>query len=148
MSYTSLHYHLVFSTKERRPHLGGELAKRVYPFLGGIARDLKCTLLIGGGAADHVHLLADVHQSLALADFVKEMKVASSRWIHETFSDEQHFGWQDGYSAFTVSKSIVPAVDKYIRSQEAHHHKQTFQEELLALLKRHGIEYDERYIWR
>ena len=111
-------------------------------------RDTKGSLLKIGGAADHLHLLTTMHQSLALADFVKEVKVASSRWIHETCHGQGEFGWQDGYAAFTVSKSIVGDVEKYIASQEEHHRRKTFQEELLALLERHGVAYDEQYIWR
>ena len=141
------------TTSSSRPRivvlsLGAELLPRACPYVGGVVRDLKCSLLKIGGAADHFHLLTTMHQSLALADFVKEIKVASSKWIHETFEKQKDFGWQDGYAAFTVSKSIVGDVEKYIASQEEHHRRKTFQEELLALLERHGVAYDEQYIWR
>ena len=148
MSYTSLFYHIVFSTKERRAFLKPELLERVCNYMGGVARDMEGQLVAANGAADHVHLAAIVHQTVTVADFVKEVKMGGSRWIHETFPRLRDFQWQEGYAAFTVSKSIVPQVVKYVRGQKAHHQKATFQEELIALLERHGVEYDERYLWR
>ena len=147
MSYTSLFYHIVFSTKDRHPLLSGALLGRVCEYMGGIIRNMKGKMLAGNGAADHVHLAAVLHPTTALADALRDIKSSSSRWIHEEFPDLRGFGWQDGYAAFTVSRSVFPDVVAYIRNQEAHHKKLTFQEELLALLAKHGIEYDERYIW-
>jgi len=148
MSYTSLFYHIVFSTKERQAFLSPDKLSRACAYMGGVARELKGQVVLGNGAADHIHLAAIVHPSMALAGFVNAVKANSSRWIHETFENLADFSWQEGYAAFTVSKSALPQVMDYIKGQEAHHHKMTFQEELLALLKRHGVEYDERYIWR
>ncbi len=147
MSYTSLFYHIVFSTKDRRPFLSDDTLSRTCPYMGGIARKLKCQLLLANGVSDHVHLAAVVHPTVAIADFIGKVKSNSSGWIHETFADLRDFDWQDGYAAFTVSPSVMPKVKEYIRSQPEHHKKMTFQEELIALLKKHDIEYDEKYIW-
>ncbi|MGB2824288.1 MAG: IS200/IS605 family transposase [Phycisphaerae bacterium] len=147
MSYTSLHYHIVFSTKQRRPWLAPEFLPRVCQYMGGIARKLNCQVILGDGSDDHVHLAAIVHPTVALAELVKEVKSRSSGWIHRTFPELREFSWQEGYAAFTVSSSVLPKVKAYILRQREHHRKVRFQDELLALLKRHGIKYDERYIW-
>jgi REP element-mobilizing transposase RayT len=147
MSFTSLFYHVVFSTKDRRPSLGRESLTRTCQYIGGIARELKGLLLIGDGMPDHVHLATEIPPTARISDFIGKLKSNSSGWIHETFPDLRDFGWQDGYSAFTVSPSVLPRVKEYIRTQEEHHRNLTFQEELVALLKKHGVEYDERYIW-
>ena len=147
MAYTQLTYHIVFSTRERRPLLQGESLARVCQYLGGILREQKAHPQQIGGMPDHVHMAVSLSPTMAVADIVRIIKTNCSRWIHETFKDLAAFAWQDSYSAFTVSQSVLPDVVRYIEGQEAHHTTQTFQEELLALLHRHGIEYDERYIW-
>ncbi|KKL49866.1 hypothetical protein LCGC14_2311230 [marine sediment metagenome] len=146
MSYTNLFYHIVFSTKDRRPVLSDELLPRVIHYIGGIVRQLRGQLLEGGGIEDHVHLAAIVHPASALADFIRTLKSNSTGWVHTTFPDKADFGWQDGYAAFTVSSSVLPKVKHYIRSQKEHHKEMSFTEELIALLQKHGVEYDERYI--
>ncbi len=147
MSYSSLFYHIVFSTKDRRPLLSEEILPRACEYMGGIMRNLGGKMLAGGGAADHVHLAAVLRPTGAIADAVRDVKSNASGWIHDTFPDLRAFRWQDGYAAFTVSKSTVPEVVAYIRQQKDRHGKMTFQEELIALLDRHDIAYDERYIW-
>ena len=147
MSYTCLFYHIVFSTKERRPFLSEELLARACQYMGGIVRNLKGQMLKANGAADHVHLAAVIHPSAAVAEFVGKVKSNSTGWIHETFPPMRDFAWQEGYSAFTVSRSVLPAVLKYIENQPVHHRKMTFQEELIELLERHGIEYDPQRMW-
>lgn len=147
MSYTNLFYHIVFSTKNREPFLSDDALPRTCQYMGGIARKLKCQLLLANGVPDHVHLAAIVHPTIAIADFIGKVKSNSSGWIHDTFADLRDFDWQDGYAAFTVSPSVMPKVKQYIHSQPEHHKKMSFQEELIALLKKHGIEYDEKYIW-
>ena len=146
MSYASLFYHIVFSTKERRPWLKDERLMKCCRYMGGIVRDLKGALLEANGAADHLHLVALVRPTWAVSGFVQEVKQGSSKWIHETFGELGDFWWQEGYAAFSVSKSALPDVMRYVRNQLEHHRKMSFEEEVRALLDRHGIEYDPKYI--
>lgn len=148
MSYHSLHYHIVFSTKERRPWLKGERLTECCRYLGGIVRDLKGVMLDANGDADHVHLVASIPPTIAVSQFLQEVKGGSSKWFHETFPEMRDFWWQEGYAAFAVSKSALSDVQKYVRGQAEHHQKMNFQDELIALLDRHGIEYDPRYVLR
>ena len=146
-SYCCLLYHLVFSTKDRRPDLTVDIRQRVFTYTGGIIRSEKGILLTIGGTEDHVHLLARLRQDRALSEQLRDIKSRSSRWIHETFPDKKAFGWQGGYGAFAVSPSQVRHVQKYIENQESHHRKMDFRTEFLRILEKHGVEYDERYIW-
>lgn len=139
-AWTQNFYHAVFSTKGRVPFITPELAERLYPFIGGIARDLRCTLLAVGGMADHVHLLIQYRADLSHSELLQQIKARSSKWIHETFPSMRTFTWQEGYGGFTVSKSAVDAVAKYIREQEEHHRHRDFETEFLALLRKHGID--------
>ena len=148
MSYTNLNYHIVFSTKERRPFMSPETLPRICQYIGGIVGNHNGTPLIANGTPDHLHLAAIVAPTIAISDFVGAVKANSSRWIHETFEDLRSFSWQEGYSAFTVSRSAKDVVVAYVAGQQEHHRRMTFQEELVALLDKHGIEYDERYIWK
>jgi len=146
MSYTNLIYHIVFSTKECRETLVAERIARICKYAAGIIRNHEGVPLAVNGVADHLHIAAIVSPKIALSQFVGTIKSNCSKWIHSTFSDMQDFGWQDGYSAFTVSASVRDSVVSYIRNQESHHHKMSFQDELIQLLDRHGIEYDPKYI--
>lgn len=146
-SYLSAHYHLIFSTKHREPTLAPSVAPRVYDYLGGICKGLGGVLLAAGGMPDHVHLLVGLGATRALSDVMRDLKASSSKWIHDTFPDLTGFGWQTGYGAFVVSYSLLGAVNGYIARQEEHHRERTFQEEFVLFLRRHGIEYDERYLW-
>jgi putative transposase len=145
-TYTSLQYHIVFSTKNRQPFLGETICERLFSYLGGIARENGMTALEIGGVADHVHLLISVSASLALSKAVQLIKSGSSHWLKETFPNLNNFAWQDGYAAFTVSQSHLDEVRKYIRSQREHHRKKTFAEEYRAFLARHHIQYNEPYL--
>jgi len=146
-SYTCLHYHLIFATKNRKPFLQPELRDRLHEYLGGIIRDNQGRLLAAGGMADHVHLLIGLHPGTALSDLLCQVKSSSSKWIHETFAGLRGFGWQDGYGAFSVSSSALEQVRRYIAGQEEHHRTVSFQEEFIEFLTRHNVPYDERYIW-
>jgi len=146
-TYTSLFYHVVFSTKNRIEFIRPDIEERVWAYIGGVARQHKMTAIQVGGAADHIHALVMAPPTLAPYEIAKYLKGDSSKWIHEAFPDLHNFGWQDGYGAFTVSKSNVPSVVSYIQNQRAHHQTQTFQEEYLEFLKKHGVQYDERYLW-
>ena len=136
-SYSSLVYHLVFSTRGRRAWLKGELRGRTHQYLGGAIRDEGGVALIVNGTSDHVHILAGLRRDRAVSDVLRNM----------TFAEATQFAWQVGYGAFTVSASQVGNVRRYILNQEEHHKNRTFEQEFIALLKAHGIEFDERYVW-
>ncbi|MGD8452089.1 MAG: IS200/IS605 family transposase [Phycisphaerae bacterium] len=146
-SHTSLLYHIVFATKERRPWIEPAMADRLHAYLGGGVRAEGGTAIIINGTADHVHLLARLRQDKALSDIVRGLKALSSKWVHDTFPAHRRFAWQAGYGAFTVSESQTQRVRTYIEKQDAHHHRTTFDEEFAALLKAHGIAYDPKHLW-
>lgn len=148
MSYTSLHYHIVFSTKDRRPYFQPQDNDRLNPYFGGIIRNRKAKLHIVNSTVDHVHLAAALHPDTSLSTFVRVIKTNSSKWIHDTFPALQTFGWQEGYSAFSVSYSGIDKVIEYIRNQQEHHKKITFEEELILLLEKHQIEYKREYVFK
>jgi REP element-mobilizing transposase RayT len=143
-TYTSLHVHLIFSTKHRHLWITPDLEERSWKYLGGIARANKLTPLKTGGIEDHIHMLLGSPPTLAPAKIAQLIKGESSAWIHDEFPHLREFAWQDGYAAF--SKSNVPDVVSYIENQREHHRKMSYQEECRALLERHGIHFDERYI--
>ncbi len=146
-TYTQLLNHIVFSTKDRAPILTPDLRSRLFPYMGGILRNLDAVALSINGVADHVHILAALPATAAVSDIVGKLKANSSKWVHETFPEHAAFRWQLGYAAFSVSASQKEPVLKYIAGQEEHHRAVSFQDELLAFLKRHEIEYDERYVF-
>ncbi len=146
-SFTSLHHHLVFSTKNRESLITDEVQPRLYEYIGGILRAHGCALLAAGGMPDHVHLLVSLDKQLSIAETLRIVKANSSFWVHENFPVLLAFAWQAGYGAFAVSYSNLDRVKGYIGRQAEHHRRVSFQEEFLAFLKRHGIEYDERYLW-
>ncbi|MDM7994454.1 MAG: transposase [Acidobacteriota bacterium] len=123
------------------------MEQRVWEYMGGIARKHKISALQIGGTSDHVHALVMAPAYLSPSQMAQFLKGNSSKWIHAEFSNMRQFAWQDGFGAFTVSKSNVSQVIEYIKDQREHHRKKTFQEGYVQLLKLHGIEYDERYIW-
>ncbi len=148
MSYISSYFHCIFSTKDRRPLIRPELRERLWPFLGGIARQNKMKAIEIGGVEDHIHILLSLPSTMAISKAMQLIKGGSSKWIHETFPEQRLFAWQEEYGAFSVSMSQLDKTIEYIKGQETHHRKMTFQEEFLALLKKHHIEYDERYLWK
>ena len=121
--------------------------ERLWPFLGGIARQNKMKALEIGGMPDHVHLLLSLPPSVPIAKAMQLIKGGSSGWVHKTFPEHWRFEWQEQYGAFSTSASRLDATIQYIKDQAEHHRKLTFQEEFLVLLKRHGIAFDERYLW-
>ena len=138
-TYTSLFYHIIFSTKNREPWLVPDIEQRVWAFIGGIARSHKMTAVQVGGIEDHIHALVMAPPTIAPCQIAQILKGESSKWIHEEFSTLKNFGWQDGYGAFTVSKSNIADVISYIQNQREHHRNITFQEEYLKFLKKNGI---------
>jgi putative transposase len=147
MSYVSSYYHCVFGTKERRPLIPPDLSGRLWPFLGGIARQNDMKAIEIGGMPDHVHMLLSLPATLPIAKAMQLLKGGSSKWVHETFREHRLFAWQVKYGAFSVSVSQLDRTIDYIKGQEKHHRKMSFQEEFLALLKKHRIAYDLRYLW-
>ncbi|MEP7342898.1 MAG: IS200/IS605 family transposase [Acidobacteriota bacterium] len=146
-TYTSLHYHVVFSTKNRVAYLAPEIEERVWAYIGGVARKHKMTALQVGGFDDHIHALVMAPPTLSPSQIAQYLKGDSSKGIHETFAALRDFAWQEGYGAFTVIKSNLESVISYIQKQREHHQQRTFQEEYLDFLQKHGVEYDERYVW-
>jgi putative transposase len=147
MSYVSSYYHCVFSTKERRPLITPDLRERLWPFLGGIARQNKMKAIEVGGIEDHVHILLSLPATMPIAKALQLIKGGSSKWVHDTFPEHRLFGWQEKYGAFSVSVSQLDKTTEYIRGQPEHHRKMMFKEEFIMLLKKHRVEYDERYLW-
>ncbi|HEX4630176.1 MAG TPA: IS200/IS605 family transposase [Chthoniobacterales bacterium] len=145
-THLSLHYHVVFSTKDWLPMINESWRDRLHAYIGGVVRTSDGIPEIIGGVADHVHLLIGLPATIRLADIVRDLKSVSSRWVHETIG-LRAFQWQEGYGAFTVSASQVADVREYIANQPEHHQTRTFQEEYVLLLKRTGVDYDERYLW-
>ena len=146
-TYSSLYYHLIFSTRNRTAWINDEIEQRVWEYIGGIARQNKMTALQVGGIEDHLHVLVMAPPVFSPGKIAQLIKGGSSLWIHTEYPALRNFAWQDGYGAFTVSRSNLPDVVRYIQHQREHHRKRTFQEEYLEFLLKHGIEYDERYVW-
>jgi len=144
---SSLLMHIVFGTKDRTPLISSDLAERLWPYMGGIVRNLKGKAIVVGGMPDHVHMLIELPPAVSAADAVRTIKANSSRWVREGADMRSKFAWQSGYAAFSVSRSNCDAVAKYIREQEDHHRKVGFKEEFLSFLKKHRVDYDERVIW-
>jgi putative transposase len=146
-TFTHLLTHIVFSTKDRAPLLDTELKPRLFPYLGGIIRAHDGKALIINGPSDHVHILASLAAKHSLSDLMRELKADSSGWIHKNVPNQTTFAWQIGYGAFSVSHSNLAEVEKYIANQEEHHRQMSFKEEFVAFLKKHEIQYDEKYLW-
>ncbi len=146
-SFTNLLTHIVFSTKGRVPLIDQELKPQLLAYMGGILREIQGSALLINGTADHVHLLMRLPATVALANALRTLKTNSSRWVHERWPARADFAWQTGYGAFSVSQSNAATVLRYITNQEIHHRKASFQQEMLAYLRRNKIEYDERHMW-
>jgi putative transposase len=142
-TYARLCFHVVFATKHRSPWIKTELARELYPFVGAIVNEQGGVLLAVGGMPDHIHLLVDLRPTHSVASVVKAIKGGSSRWINEVGRTPDHFAWQEGYAAFSVSPSVLERVRTYVLNQERHHREATFQTEQKDLLEKHGIAFDE-----
>ena len=146
-SLTKVLVHLVFSTKDRKAYLDVRVRPEVHGYLIGALGNLDSPSLAVGGTADHIHCLCRLSKNLALAELLMELKTSSSKWLHTKGSEYAGFHWQTGYGAFSVSESNADAVIRYIQRQDEHHQRRTFKEELLALLEKCQVKYDERYLW-
>ena len=141
-TYAQNTVHIIFSTKDRRKSIPKEFQPGLWAYIAGICKNHAIFTQAIGGAADHIHLLIQLPQSLPLAKAVLTIKSNSSRWAH---AQNHKFAWQEGYAAFSVSASLVPAVVRYIQNQEAHHKKMPFDAEFLALLKKHGVSFNPKF---
>ena len=143
-SYVQNIVHLVFSTKERRKLIPAEFQPALWAYVAGVCKKNEIFVYAVGGMDDHIHSLIQIPAPLALAKAVLAIKSNSSRWTHER---GQKVEWQEGYGAFSVSASNVSTVERYIRNQAAHHRKMSFEEEFVALLRKHGVEFDAKFVF-
>jgi REP element-mobilizing transposase RayT len=146
-SYTSSLFHVVFSTKGRQKCLDMALRERLFPYLGGVAKQHRMIAMAIGGIEDHVHLLLQLPADMALAKAVQVLKSVSSKWIHETFPSQRGFAWQEGYGGFSIAASGVETTVAYIQHQEEHHRTRTFEEEFIECLRRHNMTYDAKHVF-
>jgi REP element-mobilizing transposase RayT len=147
-TFTQNFYHAVFGTKDRANLITADLERRLYPFIGGIVRDLRCTLLAINGMPDHVHLLIHYRADLSHSEMLQQIKGRSSKWINETLPRQGYFAWQEGYGGLTVSKSVVPKIEAYIARQKEHHQREDFRSEFLKLLRLHGVKFNEKDVFK
>jgi REP element-mobilizing transposase RayT len=143
----SLLVHIIFSTKNRERIITPEIEPELFAYMGGILRNHESRLLDAGGTDDHVHLLVSQSKNVSLSALLNDVKKDSSSWIKTKGSRFRNFHWQDGYGAFSIGKSDVPALKQYLAGQKEHHRKRTFKEELIEILEEYGVAYDERYLW-
>lgn len=144
-TFACLTFHVIWSTKNREPFITPEIRDRLYAFIGGMVKKENGKLICIGGVEDHIHLLVSVHPSVAISSLMRAIKAKSSSFLKE-ISKQDSFGWQDGYGVFSVSASAVDKVMDYIKHQEEHHRVITFREEFALFLKRHQIQYEEKYL--
>jgi REP element-mobilizing transposase RayT len=145
-SYKQIYYQIVFGTKHRKPTIAEQHCEELYKYIWGIIKNNKCKLYRINGVEDHIHIFSDLHPSVALADFVKDIKVASSIWMKENEKFPEFEGWQDGYGAFTYSNREKDMIINYVKNQKVHHKKEKYYDEYKRLLIEHGIEFDEQYL--
>jgi len=147
-THQQLLYHIVFSTKNRKPYLTNEGHRvKVFAYMAGIAKNLDGFALEIGGWVDHAHLLVRIPAKIAISDFIGRLKANTSKHVNATSGIINKFGWQEGFGAFSVSVSQKNNVARYIHGQAKHHSQETFKDEYIRLLDKHGIEYDPRYVW-
>ena len=149
MAHTYIHclVHCIFSTKDRTKTITPALQEKLWPYIGGISRQRGVKALAVGGIEDHVHILLSIPATVSISKVMQEIKAVSSKWIHETDPTQRFFSWQEGYGAFSVSISHAKKTIDYINSQKEHHRTRSYMEEYVAFLKKHGISYDEKYLW-
>ena len=139
--------HIVFSTKHRIHMIDDAIENELYAYLGGICNNLECQVLKVGGYTNHIHILCLLSKKITLAKLLAEVKANSSRWMKTKGEKYQNFYWQDGYGAFSVRQSELQVVSNYIANQKEHHNKRSFKDEYREVLKEHGVEFDEKYVW-
>ena len=147
MVLAQIYLHVIFSTKNRYPFIEREVEPELYAYIGASVKRLGGIPLSINGTNDHIHILTLFPRTITVADFIKDIKANSSRWMKTKGKEYQNFAWQDGYGAFSVSSSKKQVVVNYIAGQKEHHNKMTFKEEFLQFLNEYQIEYDEQYVW-
>ncbi len=140
--------HIFFSTKERNKWIDESWAEDLYGYIGGILGRIECQMLSAGGTSDHIHLLSIIDKKLTIPEVIRTIKSSSTTWIRKSIKSKKAFAWQIGYASFSIGKSQIPRVDKYIRNQRNHHRKIDYKDELRKFLKKYGLEYDEKYLWK
>ncbi|SHK28527.1 IS200/IS605 family transposase [Chryseobacterium polytrichastri] len=146
-TFRQIYYQIVFSTKHRNPVLNMENEDQLYKYIWGIVKNKKCTLYRINGMPDHIHLFTDLHPSVSLSSFVKDIKVSSNLWIKQSGLFPDFEEWQSGYGAFTYSEREKDMIINYIKNQKEHHENESFEVEYKNLLKSNGVEFDEKYLW-
>ena len=146
-SLARIHIHLIFSTKNRERLLSDEIRSDLHAYMATILNNIRCSAVLINSVEDHVHALLELGRTVSVSDAVEEVKKHSSKWIKTQDPHLKNFAWQTGYGAFAVSESNVDAVLKYIADQQEHHRVRTFQDEYRAFLKKHSLDFDERYVW-
>ena len=142
---TNLLFHFVFSTKERTGLITDELESNLHPYICGVIRGERGDPIAIGGTKDHLHILARLPTTISISEMLRRIKGNSSKWVGDQY--RLAFAWQRGYAAFSVSQSLAGKVRRYVQNQKEHHKKVSFQDELILLLDKHGVEYDQRYVW-
>lgn len=146
-SLSSIHIHLVFSTKNRQPFISDQIESELHSYMGGIFRNKGCPALIIGGVKDHVHMLCLLSRTCSVADLVEKVKSYSSRWIKDKGDEFREFQWQSGYGVFSIGQSGIEDVRRYIANQKEHHHQSSYQDEFRSLCRKYNVAFDERYVW-
>lgn len=147
-TYTQIHLQFVFAVKYREALILPAWKERLYQYITGIIQHNEHKMLQINGMSDHIHLLIGMRPTQSVSSLVQNVKTESSKWINDNRFCPQHFAWQEGYGAFSYSKSHVPDVIRYIQNQEIHHLKQSFIDEYLKLLKAFEVQFDEKYIFK
>lgn len=146
-TYSHCYNHIVFSTKNRAEFITPDIEERVWAYIGGICRKHNLAAIQVGGIETHIHALTSSPPSISPSQIAQWIKGASSHWIHQEFPQLSNFAWQDGFGVFSVCKSHADKVVEYIKNQRKHHEKRRFEDEYVELLRLHGIDYDERYLF-
>lgn len=146
-TFRQIYYQIVFSTKHRKPVLVEAHEDQLYKYIWGIVKNKNCRLYRINGMPDHIHLFVDLHPSVSLSNFVKDIKIAGNSWIKQSGLFPDFEEWQSGYGAFTYSEKEKDAVINYIKNQKEHHKHESFENEYKNLLQTNGIEFDEKYLW-
>ena len=145
-TYRSQYFHLIWSTKLRKPWINAEIQSRLYPYMAAITRNNDAQLISIGGMDEHVHLLIECKNIDKFTSLVRDIKANSSKWVNNTFDIQNKFSWQEGYASYSVSYSAIPNIKHYIQNQEEHHRNMSFDNEYKILLNKHDISYDARFV--